>query len=71
MGLMLLSLSYFNTTVCVGSSLKDISESVEQYIFQYNCLCRFEVTKYHIVSGIAPFQYNCLCRFEQNTHSIL
>ena len=36
----------------------------EGYIFQYNCLCRFEVVFENQERYATLFQYNCLCRFE-------
>ena len=33
-------------------------------LFQYNCLCRFEITAKRLIDKFGRFQYNCLCRFE-------
>jgi len=54
----------FNTTICVGSSHFLISVSCSFLVFQYNYLCRFELSALCWVLQAFQFQYNYLCRFE-------
>ena len=65
--MILMMLSDFNTTACVGSRSSDNSDYDIVLTFQYNCLCRFEVGELQLGGEINGFQYNCLCRFEHSS----